>query len=307
MRHFIVFCYIFTILIGVSALTIQWLAGKGKKGKEFAAMRPFIVMLLAMNVYDFIIYYSDKIINYPSGNLLLSFGDCLIAALVIVWLHVAAEIDLTGPRDTITKAAVGFGVFYAVVWLAAVLFFREQFWVRLVIDVPLILLLAAGSLYYIGKGYHKAAAKSWNVYRIVITLFMAVNYMTYFISETGIRHESNEQMLDMTIFFWLVINAANCVLLYRRDFVQSYLDTPAVVPENSVSAEPAWEQIRETYALTRRELEILQEIYSGRSNTQIAETLFISESTVKAHVYHLFRKMKVKSRVEAVCLVRDEK
>ena len=35
MKHVIVFCYIFTILIGVSALTIQWLAGKGDKGKEY--------------------------------------------------------------------------------------------------------------------------------------------------------------------------------------------------------------------------------------------------------------------------------
>ena len=34
MKHVIVFLLFFTILIGVSALTIQWLAGKGDKGKR---------------------------------------------------------------------------------------------------------------------------------------------------------------------------------------------------------------------------------------------------------------------------------
>ena len=45
----------------------------------------------------------------------------------------------------------------------------------------------------------------------------------------------------------------------------------------------------------------------GKTNTQIAEDLFISESTVKAHIYNIFRKMNVKSRVEAVCIIREEK
>ena len=92
MKHVIVFCYIFTILIGVSALTIQWLAGKGDKGKEYSVMKPFILMLVIMNLYDFFIYYSDKIINHSSGNMILSIGDCLIAVLVLFWLRVETNI-----------------------------------------------------------------------------------------------------------------------------------------------------------------------------------------------------------------------
>ena len=88
MRHVIVFCYIFTILIGVSALTIQWLAGKGRREKNFSVMKPFIGMLLFMNLYDFIIYYSDNIMGGPKNNLLLSIGDCFIAVLVLLWLRV---------------------------------------------------------------------------------------------------------------------------------------------------------------------------------------------------------------------------
>ncbi|MBS6176215.1 MAG: response regulator transcription factor [Clostridiales bacterium] len=69
----------------------------------------------------------------------------------------------------------------------------------------------------------------------------------------------------------------------------------------------ALDLVKQKYDLTKREVEILKEIYEGKTNTQIAEELFISESTVKAHIYNTFRKMNVKNRVEAVCIVREEK
>jgi len=54
------------------------------------------------------------------------------------------------------------------------------------------------------------------------------------------------------------------------------------------------------YNLSNREIEILQAIASGLSNSEISEKLFISEKTVKAHINHLFKKMEVKSRTRAV-------
>jgi len=54
------------------------------------------------------------------------------------------------------------------------------------------------------------------------------------------------------------------------------------------------------YQLSTREVEILQAMASGLSNHEIADKLFISEKTVKAHIYHIFRKMAVKSRTQAI-------
>ena len=56
--------------------------------------------------------------------------------------------------------------------------------------------------------------------------------------------------------------------------------------------------------MTKREEDILREIYSGKSNQQIASDLCISEATVKAH--NLLRKMSVGSRVEAIVVVQKE-
>ena len=72
------------------------------------------------------------------------------------------------------------------------------------------------------------------------------------------------------------------------------------------SLEEAMKVVKNQFKLTTREAEILAEIYHGKTNTQIGKTLFISESTVKAHVYSIFRKLGVNNRVEAVCIIREE-
>ena len=57
--------------------------------------------------------------------------------------------------------------------------------------------------------------------------------------------------------------------------------------------------------LTPREFEILRQIVSGASNHTIAERLFIAESTVKTHIYHIFAKMEVSNRTEAAARSRE--
>lgn len=51
--------------------------------------------------------------------------------------------------------------------------------------------------------------------------------------------------------------------------------------------------------LTRRELDVLQLIAKGMCNKDIAETLFISEKTVKNHLTNIFRKINVDDRTQA--------
>ena len=52
--------------------------------------------------------------------------------------------------------------------------------------------------------------------------------------------------------------------------------------------------------LTNREYDVLQLLTKGHSNAEIAESLFLSLSTVKTHVSNLFVKMDVKSRAQAI-------
>jgi two-component system, NarL family, response regulator LiaR len=58
--------------------------------------------------------------------------------------------------------------------------------------------------------------------------------------------------------------------------------------------------------LSDRELEVLQLLVKGQSNPTIAETLFLSESTVKAHLRNIMSKLGVNDRVQvAVVALRS--
>jgi len=62
---------------------------------------------------------------------------------------------------------------------------------------------------------------------------------------------------------------------------------------------------RPVCGLTHRELEIIAMLGTGASNIEIADQLFVSEHTVKSHLYNIFRKIKVHNRLQAVNWARQ--
>jgi len=90
-----------------------------------------------------------------------------------------------------------------------------------------------------------------------------------------------------------------------------------------LSHEPAWLRFQETLlafcgldararaegaafeALSSREREILTLLTNGLSNAEIAERLALSEKTVRNHVTHIFDKLGVASRPQAIVLARE--
>lgn len=54
------------------------------------------------------------------------------------------------------------------------------------------------------------------------------------------------------------------------------------------------------FDLTKREMEILEQLKGGLSYEQIATNLYISYGTVRKHIEHIYRKLQVSNKIEAV-------
>lgn len=74
---------------------------------------------------------------------------------------------------------------------------------------------------------------------------------------------------------------------------------PVTQKEVSLSSEA------EKLGLTARELDVVRLIAQGRSNTEIAATLFVSDATVKTHINHIFSKLGARDRSQVIVKARQ--
>jgi DNA-binding NarL/FixJ family response regulator len=68
---------------------------------------------------------------------------------------------------------------------------------------------------------------------------------------------------------------------------------------------PRGEDLSRLKALTEREREVFELIAQGLSNSEIAERLVLTEGTVKTHVKHIFEKLEVRDRTQAVIVAYE--
>jgi DNA-binding NarL/FixJ family response regulator len=106
----------------------------------------------------------------------------------------------------------------------------------------------------------------------------------------------------------LLITAMACLETRDQDTKQLFAEASEEAqaptrPSDYDNIDDRCKQIAEQYSLTPRELDVMQLLCKGRTKAYIAETLFLTENTVRGHTKHLYTKLDVHSKQELLDLI----
>jgi DNA-binding NarL/FixJ family response regulator len=93
--------------------------------------------------------------------------------------------------------------------------------------------------------------------------------------------------------------------VHAGDAVISPSTTRRLLDQVAARLSPTSDNAETLGSLTERERDVFGQLARGASNAEIAQRLFLSETTVKTHVGHILGKLRVRDRVHAVVLAYE--
>ena len=124
------------------------------------------------------------------------------------------------------------------------------------------------------------------------------------IAALALEHVQPERMLREGAVARELREAFSAFLIRKEtvDFEVMLGESAAARDEPGLRGDPL-QAIRDLHALSSREQEVLSLVATGASNRDVAETLFISEHTVKNHMTNIFHKLGVNDRSQLIAMV----
>lgn len=123
------------------------------------------------------------------------------------------------------------------------------------------------------------------------TLFAAAFLSRAIVLPLGFRYPSAMPFAALVYF------GSNSVPLFYLRWKADSMFEP-IKAESSAAGK--LDRVVERYGITKRERQIIEQVCQGKTNQQIADTLFITLQTVKDHTHRIYSKMGISSRMQLV-------
>lgn len=306
------FMFVLIVFIGVASLTLLFISGKLKDGKMNIPLLICVGVMILVNLCDVIEFYYDYILAdyWENRGLFNTIENSMYSILLFCWLNFQGTV-VESPRLKKANRFVGaYLVVYIVFWISVLLIKNLQgahiiLQIQTVLDIVYAAIVLVTFVLYL---LHMVKQKNYMlIFFIAMGTFMIASEYSYNMfmyawndNWTGAAY-GYSTLDDLLIVMWLITNLATFYLVYQMEF------KPIAVIQKTGSSHVEYDidTVSREFALTAREQELLKLICMGKSNEEIGAELYISENTVKGHISHIFKKMNVKSRWEAVNMVRD--
>ena len=127
---------------------------------------------------------------------------------------------------------------------------------------------------------------------------------------------TNEKTKHLPVIMLTAINEDQKMVAGLKNGADDYIVKPFILPNllarmeavlrrSTLSERPKQKSSKVTEPLTAKEKEVLHLASQGKSNKEIADTMFVKEVTVKTHLNSIFKKLKVNNRTQAVLLAME--
>ena len=292
MRDIFFLAYIVTLFIGVSALiTALFLYFRFRKA-VFLFYFLFIAAVTMVFIINTVLQYGhvgSSDIKWKTFSVLA--GGCAYLLLVFaapLFVHELLQL----PRSRTVRFGIALNGLLIAGLAAAFLFFRRELYYSLVqiAFLPSVIY----SLYFLFANNRKIEQallrKAIRNFLIISVSLLPLIVIDIFSARIPVisRVVPAQTSFSLLLFFlaWNILNLVYSAKSFFRPLTKDYAFLRSAVMES--------------YSVTAREYSVIELIAEGHGNKQIASQLDISEQTVKNHIYSIYKKTGVFSRVELI-------
>lgn len=313
--------YIAAILISLVCMVfigLIFVRKNDRENKTYIDARRFIVCVMLTDLLYFVFYYREVVQGEYALALPFRIADYILcSSLIICWLillgdmlnrqrhrwmiRLGAAVTVLRIASSVAVTTAFMGVYYNI----------EDPRIRIVwtmVESAFVLITALLIIYYGICGVIECSMKLRRNYIAVCSALLLAWNMVQGIIDIGLFSGKygvsawSVEVPDITGAMMFLMNLATCIFVFKEDFSPLFLSGEAGDDAPSDIGEKL-DLIATDHSLTVREREVMELLYNGFTNHDIAEALYISVNTVKKHIRNIYEKLDVSSRIELLHLI----
>lgn len=316
--HLLMVTIIILILMTAATLIAAIYAGKKPSDLNNNLRNLSIFVLGHMTISFFAFYSGANSVNMVIVKALNVVSDVMYFAVIAAWINIIVAFLGVLIHKPLLNVKVVYGIIiaYGVICESIViiagdygaaadevfvanesmryaLMIMNALFGATVIAVGIMLLISG-----IRSGVRNAYSSGAVIFSILLILYMLWILIFDYNSVNGAGFNIIDKIVIDPLF--IICSLLDAAILFFF-FIKDPLDIFS--KHSTQKKEELLDDFAERYKLTGREREVLEKACRGLNNPDIAESLFISEYTVKRHMNNIFQKTEVKNRYELISKV----
>ncbi|MDD2215578.1 MAG: response regulator transcription factor [Eubacteriales bacterium] len=323
--HFTFLGYIFAgffSFVGLAVVLLLIVKGDSRKTNLYKTARSFVVNIICIGTLYSIFYYMETVAHKAEVGIVLRVIDYIVCILLpYSWARLVTMLTDDNKPLKVLRAVRWITIARIIVFAILTTFYMDAYYyiengtvkaITFTVDLLFTLVIIGSVVVCAFKGIRGTIGSLSKKYVIAVTICILLFDFDQFKIDAGLADGDygvsvwSMGAFDTTGPLILIISILTIIFIYKTDFSPLYFRPD--YEENTINnLTQILDTIAEKHKLTNREREVMELVYEGLTNPDIAEELFISRNTVKHHVHNLFEKLDVSTRIELVHLINIQK